>query len=330
QNFPTSKTNNGYSNNYNNDSRYDMASGYSNSANNDAYPPYNSSQQNPYSTPFDDPHTPSQSQSSSYPLAPMTMNRSFTQYGPKVPTYPPPRSQTFPQSGNNNQTSAVVSKPLYDKNDPNAPRPPSQYGVKQESFYNKEYGKGEGGGGGNYQEKPKYGGFMGTFCCCGCGRMCRTNGFDFNFGLNISVDNPNFVGADFKSIKATAFYPGHTTPIGGGNLTDVQIGAKANTTINFPFSINYDSSQDPGLAIVQDILLKCGFLGGPRQQISIDYTLVVSLKVLAVTVSPSFSRTEKVDCPIKNNQMPNIAGLNINNAISAFNINKGSKAGKKK
>ncbi|CAG8467094.1 9750_t:CDS:2 [Ambispora leptoticha] len=355
--FPTSNTNNGYSNNTN---RYDdMASGYSNYTN-DAYPPYKTSPPNPYSTPFDDPPQ------SSYPPAPITMNRSLTQYGPKSPVYPPPRSSTFPQLPSNsnpinNQSPVVVSKPLYDKSDPNAPRPPSQYGVKQESFYDKEYGN---AGNGNYKEKPKYGGFMGTFCCCfpggGCGKMCAilcclavlaviivaivvllwakppnveflgitdspnnlpeytmtANGFDFNFGLNISVDNPNMVGADFKSIKATAFYPNHTTPIGGGNLTDVHIAAKANTTIDFPFSINYDSSQDPGLTIVQDILSKCGIFGGQKQKITIDYTLVVSLKVLATTVSPSFSKSADFDCPIKNNQLPNIAGLNINNAIN--------------
>ncbi|KAG9300252.1 hypothetical protein G9A89_011325 [Geosiphon pyriformis] len=277
----------------------------------------------------------------------------------RQPTFPLPHSNSFGDSNLN--TQPTFSKPLYDNNDPKAPRPPSQYGTKHESTAYKEYA-----GSSKREGRNKYGGFMGTFCCCladfGCGTTCvmlccllfliivaiviavllwakpphieflgigsspvglppyvvKTNGFDFNFGLNIQVDNPNFVGADFKAIKATAFYPEQTTSIGGGNMTDVHIEAKGNTTIHFPFTINYDTSNDPGLSILMDILSKCGLTGGPKSKLQIDYKLEVTFKVIAITVRPSFKRTAEIDCPIQNGQIPNISGVDVNSALNAI------------
>lgn len=125
------------------------------------------------------------------------------------------------------------------------------------------------------------------------------NTFSFNFGLKISVNNPNVVGADFTAIRAIAFYPGHDTSIGGGNKTNVHIEKDANTTINFPFSVVYDPSTDPGLTILSDIASKCGILpGSQKQKLTINYLLTLGFKVLAITLSPSFNRTTEIDCPI--------------------------------
>ncbi|RGB24283.1 hypothetical protein C1646_609011, partial [Rhizophagus diaphanus] len=126
--------------------------------------------------------------------------------------------------------------------------------------------------------------------------------FDFNFGLQIQVDNPNIVGANFEMIKAIAFYPGHSDPIGGGNLTDVTIAAKGNTTIDFPFSVNYNKDIDPGFAILFDIAQKCGLTGGGvKQKLEIDYKLTLTIKILLITINPSFDRKAMIDCPIKVN-----------------------------
>ena len=99
-----------------------------------------------------------------------------------------------------------------------------------------------------------------------------------------------------------AFYPGHTTAIGGGSLDNVQIKAKSNTTLNFPFSINYNSTADPNLEIINDIVKKCGLTGGAKQPIKIDYTLKLSLKVLAIPFTISSDRDTNIDCPIQVSQ----------------------------
>lgn len=45
-------------------------------------------------------------------------------------------------------------------------------------------------------------------------------------------------GANFELITAKAFYPTNTTsPIGGGQLPNVDIQKNSNTTIHFPFAI---------------------------------------------------------------------------------------------
>ncbi|CAG8672804.1 2054_t:CDS:2, partial [Funneliformis mosseae] len=150
----------------------------------------------------------------------------------------------------------------------------------------------------------------------------KTSGFDFNFGLKIQVDNPNIVGANFEMIQATAFYPEHSEPIGGGNLTNVEISAKGKTTIEFPFSVNYDKDIDPGFVILFDIARKCGLTGGAKEKLEIDYKLTLTIKVLLVTINPSFDRKAMIDCPIKDGQIPNIPGFDIGKAAKEFNSKK--------
>jgi len=134
---------------------------------------------------------------------------------------------------------------------------------------------------------------------------------DFNLGLRFNVINPNIIGATFSMIQATAFYPGHNNPIGGGSLPNVQIKAKSNTTLNFPFSINYNSTEDPNLQIISDIVKKCGLSGGTKQPITIDYTLKLSLKVLAIPFTISSDRSTNIACPIQDGKIPAIPGLDI-------------------
>ncbi|EGG12700.1 uncharacterized protein MELLADRAFT_76315 [Melampsora larici-populina 98AG31] len=89
----------------------------------------------------------------------------------------------------------------------------------------------------------------------------QEGGFLLNFDLNIGVTNPNFFGASFSKISAKAYYPlNKTAPLGGGEMDNVQIQSHSNTTIHFPFQINYTTAFDPKHAILADIAYKCGFL----------------------------------------------------------------------
>ncbi|KAK4705342.1 hypothetical protein P7C70_g853, partial [Phenoliferia sp. Uapishka_3] len=117
----------------------------------------------------------------------------------------------------------------------------------------------------------------------------QSNGFLLNFQLNIGVINPNFFGVNFKEIEATGAYStAPTQNLGGGSLKNVDIKKNSNTTIHFPFTINYTLSDDPTLAIAKDIVSKCGLLGGTKEDLTIDYTVTLHLKLLSTTISPSF------------------------------------------
>ena len=95
--------------------------------------------------------------------------------------------------------------------------------------------------------------------------------------FNISVNNPNFFSATFDNISAVAMYPvGNTSSMGGGSLSHVKFSSHATTTILFPFTINYQISQDPSLVIAKDIASKCGFDGSTPQDIVVNYVLTVS------------------------------------------------------
>ncbi|GAA5947243.1 hypothetical protein JCM3765_001587 [Sporobolomyces pararoseus] len=136
------------------------------------------------------------------------------------------------------------------------------------------------------------------------------SGFNINVRLNIGVINPNFFGANFDKISATAYYP--TKPsdaIGGGTLSDVKIPKNSNSTIHFPFSINYTTSYDSDLSVLKDIATKCGFLGsGGEQDLKVNYKVETKVKVIAVTVSPTFSSSASFACPLSESDLKGFLG----------------------
>ncbi|CAJ0635185.1 1372_t:CDS:2 [Entrophospora sp. SA101] len=152
-------------------------------------------------------------------------------------------------------------------------------------------------------------------------------GFDFNVGLKIRVNNPNVIGATFSLINVVAFYPNFDKSIGGGNLTNVNIESRGNTTINFPFSIRYDKEIDPNFAILLDIASKCGLIGSSgKQKITINYTVSLSLKVLVISFPPySIKRQVNIDCPLQDGKIPNIPGFDPIKAANDLNQKKKKK-----
>ncbi|GAA5888040.1 hypothetical protein JCM6882_000259 [Rhodosporidiobolus microsporus] len=136
-----------------------------------------------------------------------------------------------------------------------------------------------------------------------------SGGFNLNFRLKINVINPNFFGADFDRISATAYYP--TKPnsqFGGGAMNNVDIKKNSNTTLHFPFSVNYTTSYDSDLSVLKDIATKCGFLGSTKSQLTVNYKVKTKVKVIAVTIEPSFSSSAKFDCPLSESDITGFLG----------------------
>ncbi|CAE6504568.1 unnamed protein product [Rhizoctonia solani] len=136
----------------------------------------------------------------------------------------------------------------------------------------------------------------------------QTTGILINLNLAIGVVNPNFFSADFSSIQAKAFYPGVTEQIGGGLLENINFPSHSDTTFLFPFSINYTEAIDPNKKIIQDIAVKCGFIGNSKSDIPVNYSLTLKLKIAGVAISPSFSGSASFSCPLK---ASDISGLGI-------------------
>ncbi|KAA1102565.1 hypothetical protein PGTUg99_017051 [Puccinia graminis f. sp. tritici] len=148
----------------------------------------------------------------------------------------------------------------------------------------------------------------------------QPNGFLLNFDLNIGVTNPNFFGASFSKISAKAYYPlNKTAALGGGELENVEIKPHSNTTINFPFQINYTTSLDPNRAILADIASRFHHhhdcrgtysivLGSLSRPIKISFDITLKLKVLAITISPTFSSSNTFSCPLKQSDFTSVLG----------------------
>jgi len=136
----------------------------------------------------------------------------------------------------------------------------------------------------------------------------QNGGFKINLEFNISVNNPNFFSVTFDNISAVATYPvGNTSSMGGGSLSHVKFPSHATTAILFPFTINYEISQDPSLVIAKDITSKCGFDGSTPQDIVVNYVLTLKLRVLA-TISPRFRGSASFPCPLQEGDLAGIIG----------------------
>ncbi|GAA6023680.1 hypothetical protein JCM10207_008747 [Rhodosporidiobolus poonsookiae] len=145
-----------------------------------------------------------------------------------------------------------------------------------------------------------------------------SGGFNLNFRLKINVINPNFFGAKFNKIDATAYYPlRKDTAFGGGSLTNVEIKKNSNSTVHFPFAVNYTTSYDPDLTVIKDIAEKCGFTGSTKSQLTVNYKVKTSVKVIAITVSPSFSSSASFDCPLSEDDITGFLG---SDALSSLGL----------
>ncbi|KAI8991836.1 hypothetical protein BDF20DRAFT_810957 [Mycotypha africana] len=127
------------------------------------------------------------------------------------------------------------------------------------------------------------------------------DGLRINFGLIINVNNPNLLSIDLSNINATAFYPtpkGGRPQIGGGYLEQQAVPKYSHFNFTFPFHIEYNPDIDLDQSILTDIADKCGLTGGKKQDITIDYTIHLTAKVLMVKVHPTISSSATFVCPI--------------------------------
>jgi len=137
-----------------------------------------------------------------------------------------------------------------------------------------------------------------------------TDGLDINLGVDISVENPNYFGVSFKKIQADIFYPINNTAIGGGSQKDITFHSHSQTNFTFPFTISYKKSLDPNNQILTDIATKCGFIGGNRSQIKVDYKITLGLRIIFITISPVVSNSLSFDCPLSEDEIASLgAGL---------------------
>ncbi|ORY34783.1 hypothetical protein BCR39DRAFT_514697 [Naematelia encephala] len=139
-----------------------------------------------------------------------------------------------------------------------------------------------------------------------------TDGLTVSFNVTISAANPNWFSVDFNEIKATAFYPGNNTnSFGGGTLYNVDFQGYNQYTFDFPFTLNYTTAADPNRVVLNDLISKCGILSGVKSDITVDYDLLLKLKVLGVSISPTVSGSASFECPITESDLEGIIGSGL-------------------
>ncbi|CAO3644575.1 unnamed protein product [Cunninghamella blakesleeana] len=151
------------------------------------------------------------------------------------------------------------------------------------------------------------------------------NGMQINMGfqLAISVNNPNVEGITFDSIVAKAYYPKHhDVQLGGGEKDQVVIAKQQTTNFTFPFDLTIDIGNPTYQSIVNDLFEKCGLLGSPKQQLTIDYDVIPTVKFGIIPISVTISNSASFDCPdvLQNlNSIASAAG-GVSNSLGSSTI----------
>jgi len=144
-----------------------------------------------------------------------------------------------------------------------------------------------------------------------------SDGVDINLAVDIAVQNPNYFAVDFKKIEAQIFYPINNTNVGGGTETDIIFHSHSQTNFTFPFTISYKKSLDPSNKILVDIATKCGFIGGSKTQITVDYKISLALKIVFFTISPVVSNSMSFDCPLSQSDIQSLGGSSILGGVTS-------------
>ena len=63
--------------------------------------------------------------------------------------------------------------------------------------------------------------------------------------------------------------------LGGGEKDNVKFKSHTQTTFDFPFTLVYKIADDAGNTVLQDLLSKCGITGSSKENIKIDYKIIV-------------------------------------------------------
>jgi hypothetical protein len=98
-----------------------------------------------------------------------------------------------------------------------------------------------------------------------------------------------------------AYYPtknGGKTQIGGGYLAEQFVPKYSNFNFTFPFAIQYNPNIDVDQSMLSEIAEKCGLTGGEKQDITVDYTIHLTAKVLFIKVHPTISSSATFACPL--------------------------------
>ncbi|KAI9018708.1 hypothetical protein CLU79DRAFT_284528 [Phycomyces nitens] len=136
--------------------------------------------------------------------------------------------------------------------------------------------------------------------------------------LSISVNNPNIESVTFEKIIAKAYYPNYrNTSLGGGQKNNVHISSNAITNILFPFSLIIDLSLAQQQYIMTDLLGKCGFLGGQKEDIRIEYDVQPTIKIIGIPITITVSDSVSFPCPLQESDFDTLVKGTLGSILSS-------------
>ncbi|OAD72297.1 hypothetical protein PHYBLDRAFT_134221, partial [Phycomyces blakesleeanus NRRL 1555(-)] len=107
-----------------------------------------------------------------------------------------------------------------------------------------------------------------------------------------------------------AYYPNYDNlELGGGQKNDVKINSNGVTNITFPFDISIDATNGEYTPIFNDLIAKCGLTGGAKENIVVNYVVVLTLRILGIAIKPTIRNKASFPCPLTASDLATLPGL---------------------
>ncbi|KAF5373630.1 hypothetical protein D9758_000645 [Tetrapyrgos nigripes] len=138
------------------------------------------------------------------------------------------------------------------------------------------------------------------------GVQIQSTGVVIPLAVDVTVNNLNYFSVNLRNLKVELFYPvnGNSRPVGEGSKSNVVFHSQSNSTMTFPFNVEYKFANDPGYSVLLDMASKCGvFNSGARSNFVINYKITIGLNILIANISPPISNTFSFACPFTDSQL---------------------------
>ena len=64
--------------------------------------------------------------------------------------------------------------------------------------------------------------------------------------------------------------------VGGGETRNVVFHSHSQRVLDFPLTVTYNVTDDPNRVVLNDLLARCGIVGGQKTQLVVKYKITVS------------------------------------------------------
>ncbi|KAK9761745.1 hypothetical protein K7432_013128 [Basidiobolus ranarum] len=125
--------------------------------------------------------------------------------------------------------------------------------------------------------------------------------------IDFRTYNPNLIPIKMNNISLSVYYTSSDLKlkISQGELAQaVTFAPRESTKFTLPLILSFDTSDSRSLALVRDMLDRCGITSRWKQQIALSYEAILDISLLSWTgFKPLISNNMLLDCPLNRDSL---------------------------